>query len=174
MPMTAVEVRGGVPAGAAARAAAATEPAVAFAGAPRPLPQGMEGAPAGSAHLAEPRASAPEAAAPGRPGAEPGEPVRWHVEPSEGGLRVWLGADPDPTLPLDRLIEPILAELHRWAGARGTRLASLVCNGRTVWARAGDETDRLAAPAETFDGGASAGALPALPFIAGAPPEEIP
>jgi hypothetical protein len=72
--------------------------------------------------------------APGAGGGDPAprEPVRWHAEWRENGLSLWVGVDGDPALQLTRLGHLLLQELRPQLEARGARLVSLVCNGRTL------------------------------------------
>lgn len=60
---------------------------------------------------------------------EPGTGIRVHTERSPDGLHVWVGMDLKEAIPQEYL----LAHLHRWVAASGERLASLVCNGRSLW-----------------------------------------
>lgn len=78
------------------------------------------------------RAIAPEPAAP-PPSAPPGP--RIHVEEGPAGLQVWLGIDGDEAQVAARAAS-ILAELRRAPAFAGQRLASVVCNGATVYALA--------------------------------------
>ncbi|WP_332826891.1 hypothetical protein [Ramlibacter sp.] len=59
--------------------------------------------------------------------------VRLHVEYADDGLRVWIGADGDAAVVSARAAA-ILAELRRSAHVPSLPLASVVCNGRTLYA----------------------------------------
>lgn len=61
------------------------------------------------------------------------EPIRWHAEWSEDGLRIWLGLDLGRAGSLANIVEPLVAEARRRAEGRGTRLLSFVCNGLAVF-----------------------------------------
>jgi hypothetical protein len=59
------------------------------------------------------------------------EPLRIHAEWSDEGLRLWLGLDARAAPPAPD-VEALLHELRRRVETSGTRLVSLVCNGRPV------------------------------------------
>ncbi len=69
----------------------------------------------------------------GGSGESAAEPIRWHAEWSEAGLRIWLGLDLGRAGSLAGVVEPLVAEARRRAELRGTRLLTFVCNGRTVF-----------------------------------------
>lgn len=66
----------------------------------------------------------------------PLDEMRIHVELAEEGARVWLGLDAARLADLPGLTR----QLEQWLRASGTRLATLVCNGRAVYPL--QETDR--------------------------------
>lgn len=68
-------------------------------------------------------------------GPEQREPLRWHAEWAEAGVRVWLGADHAAGDAAQATqVAAIVAELRRQLDGRGVRLLNVTCNGREVWA----------------------------------------
>ena len=61
--------------------------------------------------------------------------VRLHVEQSRDGLRLWLGIDGEEALVAVKAAA-VLAELRHGGGLAGHRVASIVCNGATLYALA--------------------------------------
>jgi hypothetical protein len=61
------------------------------------------------------------------------QPPRVHADAAEEGVRVWVGADRKDALALERSTTALVQLLGRWAAARGTRLVSVVCNGRALF-----------------------------------------
>jgi hypothetical protein len=59
--------------------------------------------------------------------------LRVHAEWTNEGLSLWLGVDPDRSLPLEQMTRHLLHQLQLRLAAGGTRLLRLVCNGHTVW-----------------------------------------
>lgn len=59
----------------------------------------------------------------------PEEPLRLYAEWSDQGVRLWLGANANYSLPLDQLAQ----QVQQWLANHGERLLSLVCNGRAYW-----------------------------------------
>lgn len=60
------------------------------------------------------------------------EPIRCHVEWTSEGVRVWLGVDENSTYPVASLLTALVAELQRWAAARGARVLGVFCNGQEI------------------------------------------
>lgn len=63
--------------------------------------------------------------------------LRVHVEHTDQGLSVWLGIDGDEAVVTARAAA-LLTELRREQLGGGSRLAALVCNGRTLYAAVPD------------------------------------
>jgi hypothetical protein len=61
------------------------------------------------------------------------EPLRLHAEWSEGGLRLWMRAD--PRMPVERLVRLVVRQLLPRCAELGSPLLAVVCNGQTVWDR---------------------------------------
>ncbi|MGC3998553.1 MAG: hypothetical protein QM767_14250 [Anaeromyxobacter sp.] len=142
----------GAPASSPPSSAAPARPVLA-AIVPPVLPRAMPTLPVDTAVEAAAGATGP---AQPQQGGEKAEPIRWHAEWTEEGVRVWVGADRDAGAPLEQLTAQLLTALQRWAQAQGTRLLSLVCNGREVHAdlrareqpRPARQGERRAAPPE--------------------------
>jgi hypothetical protein len=72
-------------------------------------------------------------------------PLRLYAEWSAQGVRIWLGADADQVPLLNQLTQ----QVQQWLSSQGERLLALVCNGRTVWRVAQDESASHPAMAST-------------------------
>lgn len=113
----------------------ALAPPVAKARSLSPFARGLApAAPLPEAPLAEAPSAGPMRASPaGAEHASRADPLRWHLEWCDAGVRLWLGLDLGSAEELAVMPDRLLEQLRRWAAARGTRLLGFVCNGRTLW-----------------------------------------
>ena len=83
---------------------------------------------------------------PSNPSDSGADPVRLHVEWSEEGVRVWLGADADQALPIPQIAQ----QLRHWFANRGETLIAMICNGETVWHDKMESVERGASSSQVF------------------------
>ncbi|HEX7638415.1 MAG TPA: hypothetical protein VF457_08470 [Burkholderiaceae bacterium] len=131
---TALEAWLGRPVAVDAGAVAAEPPPDVGALPPAPPVQGplhAGGESSGELEAADESASraAGESAAPHAEDSRDRDPLRVHAEWSDAGVRVWLGADAQG----QDQVAAATRQLQEWLSAQGTRLLSVVCNGRSVW-----------------------------------------